>query len=172
MAKSSRSKQVTTTPTAGVTIREAQDDPHRLAAVFMRKRGLDAGAWSLKFWRDQWWTWNGLRYRVLSESDLRGLVTATVKAEFDRWAKAAAKSASDGGSIVIAKVTSSLVTNVLQALRGEVLISGEVEQPAWVGQSAGRTGYVFALRNGLLDLDGAIAGLSSRPERKGPIARL
>jgi hypothetical protein len=114
--------------------REAQDDPHRLSAVYMRRRGLQPRGWSLKFWRGQWWAWDGRRYRIVPDLDVRGDVTNEIKAEFDRSAQTAA--ASDK-PFVIAKVTSALVSNVLNASRGRALIPADVEQPAWVGHSKG-----------------------------------
>ncbi len=38
-------------------------------------------------------------------------------------------------NFAVAKVTTSLVGNVLQALRGCVLISGDTDRPAWVGNA-------------------------------------
>lgn len=138
-------------------VREAQDDPHRLAKVYLRAREVQSSAgWSLKFWRDDWWVWDGQRYRVQPDEDLRSEITREIKREFDRWAAAVAKKSSEDDSRV-AKVTTSLVSNVLQALKGLVLISADVEQPAWVGRSRNRR-PVLALSNGLVDLDRLLAG--------------
>lgn len=138
-------------------VREAQNDPHRLAQAYLRWRGLRASTgWSLKFWRGEWWVWDGKRYRVLPEPDLRAEVTKAIKQEYDRWAKALAARSKKKEAFMVAKVTTDVVRNVVQALAGLVLIPASIAQPAWVGQLKGR-GTVIAMANGLLDLDPLIA---------------
>lgn len=160
MDKHKRSRPGNATDGEARGIREAHDDPHRLAQVYVRGRGLESlSGWSLKFWRQQWWVWDGRRYRLLSESDLRSELTQAIKREFDRWATRGAQTTETTDDFAVAKVTTSLVSNVLQALRGRVLISGDTERPAWVGKSHDG-GQVIAVSNGLLDLHGLMGGMT------------
>jgi P4 family phage/plasmid primase-like protien len=141
---------------ADAAVRETQDDPHRLAAIFRRWRPLQVRTgWQLRHWRGQWQVWEGRRYRVLPETELRGEVTRLVKIEFDRWAKAVARKSDGSKAVTVAKVTAPLVSNVMHALRSEVLISSEDDQPFWV-ESKDR-GPVIALQNGLVDIKGLLA---------------
>jgi hypothetical protein len=62
---------------------EAPDDPHRLTAVFLREEALKK-PWSIKFYRNEFWIWDGTRYTRTDESDVRSLLTGAIKREFDR----------------------------------------------------------------------------------------
>src|SRR5262245_40873297 len=96
--------------------REAQDDPHRLAWYFLRFRSLKGG-WSLHYHRDEWFEWDGCRYRQLPASELRADVTNVVKASLDQYARRLPRK-DDNNKHTTAKVTRSVVANVLQALQG------------------------------------------------------
>lgn len=138
-------------------VREPQADPHRLAEMYLRTRRAEHKfRWSLRFWREDWWVLEGKRYRIVPESDLRAEVTWVTKNELDRWAKAVRKKSADDKEAVVAKVTTALISNVLQALKGFVLVSANLEQPMWVGRSRGR-GPVLAMANGLVDLERLLA---------------
>ena len=118
--------------------------------------------WSLKCWRDDFWVSNGRRYELAPDADLRAEETAYVKQELDRFAKAVA--ATNGEVVTVAKVTTALITNVIQAIRGVASVPATIEQPCWLGRSKGR-GPVIAVANGLVDLerilDGKTGGLRS-----------
>jgi len=130
------------------TSAEAADDPHRLARAFLSERGVDEqGRLTLRYWRDQWWRWDGHRYYPLDKAELRAEVTAAVKGEFDRTAARDAPQ----------KVSSQVVTNTLQALSSLCLVPSNMEQPSWLG-SSDRGSSFLAMANGLLDLDRAFAG--------------
>ena len=73
--------------------REAQDDPHRLAYAYLRFRRMSGAGWTLHFYRDEWWAWDGTRYRQLPVSELRADVTYVIKTEFDRVARRLAREA-------------------------------------------------------------------------------
>ena len=141
--------------------REAADDPHRLALIYLRGSAARAKFyWELKFWRDEWWVWEGRRYRLLKDSEVAAEVTAAIKREFDRSAGARSRLAKDSAKpVVVAKVTRGLVSNVLQALKSLVLIPSSTEQPTWIGVKPDRP-PVIALQNGLLDVAGLLANRS------------
>jgi P4 family phage/plasmid primase-like protien len=138
----------------GTRARELPDDPHRLASAFIRSRQVDHKfAWSLKYWRDEWWVWAGTSYRRLAFSDLQAGLASFIKREFDRLAGRYTTKRR-----AAAKVTRSLVGNVVQALKGLTLVPAEVEQPSWIDRSCGRRGNLISLANGLVDLDALTAG--------------
>lgn len=141
---------------------EADDDPHRLARIYLDAAGRDPEfGLVLRYWRQEWWRWTQNRYVKLDAETIRGELTATIKAEFDRLNLEAQEAAEDGQEVKeAAKVTSGRVNNVLLALESLcVLGSDQVEEmPAWLD---GRGGTVskgcIALRNGILDLDALLA---------------
>lgn len=133
------------------SFREAQDDPHRLALIYLRLRRMAGGGWTLRFYRDEWWVWEGTRYRQLPPSELRADVTNGIKTEFDRFAGRLSR-ADDAKKPTAAKVTRSILSNVTQALQGLVLVPGDRDQPCWLTLPAdgGRT---IAMANGLVAID-------------------
>ena len=143
-------------------VREAPADPHRLAASFLRLRGLGSSTgWALRFWRNQFWTWTGTHYDRLEDADLRGQVTKAIKREFDRVAKAvqAAKETSEEDEKAhVRYVTRSVVSDVVQALRSIVLVPASVDQPAWYPRKPDRHDRYIAMANGLLNVDALVAG--------------
>lgn len=150
------------TPGQPQPVQEAVDDPHRLAGVYLDHRGKDdQGRVTIRFWRDQWWRWTGTHYRILETSDLRAEVTSTTKAEIDEWTRTrdAAKEAK--------KVTHHLVTNIMQALAGMVLVSSNIEQPAWLGLPGICTDYL-SMANGLVDLEKCLVDQPIDPQAHTP----
>lgn len=137
-----------TKDSTGATPRESVDDPHRLALGYLRRRALEGN--HFRFWRDEWWRWDGQRYCRLGDNELRAEVTQTVRAEFERLA-AQVRDKQDEDDEGIRHVTRSLVANVTQALEGLCLVPDSIDQPAWLGPE--RVGPFIAVANGLLDLE-------------------
>jgi putative DNA primase/helicase len=137
---------------------EHHDDPHRLAQAYLHpSRSEIAFRRSLKFWRDDFWVWDSRRYRRHAIYDLSAEVTTVIKQDFDRWARRR-KVTEKGDKPKVAKVTRSLVSNVIQALKGLTLVAAEIEQPEWIGFTKRPGGTLLAVANGLVDLDRLIAG--------------
>jgi P4 family phage/plasmid primase-like protien len=139
--------------------RHAQDDPHRLAYAYLRLRRMTAGGWTLRSYRDQWWAWDGMRYRPLPLSELRADVTDAIRREFDRFARrlsatsdANPPTTTRGKKITAAKVTLNLVSNVLQALQSVVMIPADQDTPCWLTNPTDH-GRTIAMANGLVDID-------------------
>ncbi|MFC1475816.1 phage/plasmid primase, P4 family [Candidatus Zixiibacteriota bacterium] len=150
------------TPGRPQSVQEAVDDPHRLAGVYLDHHGTDnQGRCTIRFWRDQWWRWTGTHYRIFEKNDLRPEITSMAKAEIDRWNRIhdTAKEAK--------KITCYLVTNIMQALAGMVLVPADIEQPAWLGPPGVRTGYL-SMANGLIDLEKCLADQSIDPHAHTP----
>jgi len=133
---------------------EADDDPHRLARVF-----LDHSPWErVVYWRGGWLSWD-IYYRDLLEADLRAAVTRGVKAEFDRLnveaqmrAAVRGKGSDDNNEPPKArKVTMRLISDVIQALRSTVNLPGHIEQQTWLDGTVRPN--CITLENCILDLD-------------------
>lgn len=132
---------------------EADDDPHRLAKVFMAEHS----PWErVVCWRGGWWAWD-IYYREIMDSDLRAAVTRGVKAEFDRLNVEAQmmatvkKSDDDGEPPKTRKVTTRLINDVIQALRSVANLPGHIEQQTWL-DGTDRPNCIN-LENCILDLD-------------------
>jgi putative DNA primase/helicase len=152
-----------TADTGDGEFREAQDDPHRLAHAYLRFRRMSGAGWTLHYYRDEWWAWDGTRYRQLPISELRAEVTYVIKAEFDRFARRLARVADANEPTTTpatkpakkptaAKVTLSVVSNVLQALQSLVMIPADRDLPCWLTFDADR-GRTIAMANGLVHID-------------------
>lgn len=134
---------------------EDEKDPHRLAAIYFGKNP------TLKFWRQEWYRYDGRRYYPIDKDEIKAEITSGVKSEFDRLnlAEIMAKSGSDNLPSV-AWVTRSLVSNVLGALEGMAVVPGNVEQNSWLdedGRGGSRQDFIAA-RNGILDINALISG--------------
>lgn len=131
---------------------ESDDDPHRLARVFLR----DHSPWErIVHWRGEYWSWDTY-YRQMHEADLRAEITKAVKAEFNRINSeaqmlAAVKGGDAGDPPKTRKVTTRLVSDVVQAVRSMVNLSSQIDQQTWLDGTE-RPNCVI-LRNCILDLD-------------------
>lgn len=121
----------------------AQLDPMVVARDFLKAHGTHepTGELTLRYWRDEFYAWNGRRYMTLPEPDLRASLVRFV----------------DGCAN---KITRAIVTNVIDCLKAETLLNWHLDRPRWLGDAPPSRNYV-AMRNGLLDLDAAIAGDSN-----------
>lgn len=137
---------------------EADDDPHRLA-----KRNLDLyskcepGA-TIRFWRDQWFTWKPSRgcYRRITESDLEAKVTAFIQQEFRRLNIADQQDAEKDEIPYAKKVTRNLVTNVVANMKALCLIPSTVEMGMFIPSNSSQKRErrnIISMANGLIDLD-------------------
>jgi hypothetical protein len=64
-------------------VHEAEDDPHRLARIY-RYRHLGDNGLRLRYWRSEWYRWDGAAYRTISDKEIRAELSECIKAEFDR----------------------------------------------------------------------------------------
>lgn len=166
---------------------EADDDPHRLARLFIDDSGATAIAperLTLRYWRGEWVEWGGTAYRAVPAKEVKARLTAAIKREFDKLnrqalhdyyerKKAHAGKNGDGkgaGSMPEAlKVTTRLIGDVTQALSGVALLPGTVEPPAWLtGAGPWPASEVLAARNGLIHLPTFVAGKPDCDRGHGP----
>jgi P4 family phage/plasmid primase-like protien len=132
-------------------LHEAVHDPHRLARVYLEQYGFNAQKLkTLYFWRGEWWRYDKNRYRVVRAQELRAVVTRTVKYALD-------DSAQKTGDKPF-KVTTSLISNVIQALESLRFLSDDLDQPTYLRGGSPR---LLAVRNGLIDLVQAVKGITS-----------
>lgn len=146
--------------TVGSQVLEAEDDPHRLARVNLEKYAELTGGGTLRYWRDEWYTWKPDRacYQKIVPGDLRAKIGSSVKAEFDRLNLIEQKETEKGELPTARKVTTHLVTNVVNAMAGMQIVPYSVEPMTWLSESGERSQHNFvAVRNGILDLDRLLA---------------
>jgi P4 family phage/plasmid primase-like protien len=135
--------------------REALDDPHRLARLFLEHKASHADRPRLIHYREQFWFWTGTHWVRWPDTEVRAAVTACCKQIFD--AEFTEGESEDGKKKKVPKVTTGLVGNVIQALMGDVIVSRDTPQPSWL--DSGRQGMeLLAMANGLLDVGAHLAG--------------
>ena len=105
---------------------ESEEDPHRLARLYLDKISTPDGQPTLWLWLEEWHRWDGSRYRVISDAEIRAGLVNHIKAEFDRIARSERK--------IVKHVSMRVVSNTLQSLSGLCLLSASQchAQPAWL----------------------------------------
>jgi P4 family phage/plasmid primase-like protien len=144
-------------------ILEGEDDPHRLARVNLDQY-RDKHDGHLVFWCSEWWKYRHGQYKTIEISSLKAKVNATIRREFEaRWReneeRRLARELATGEEIKrepIRKVTSGLVTNVIEAMQSMCSVSDSIEMPCWLPDRSKPN--IVSLKNGLLDLDALFAG--------------
>lgn len=159
-------------------VQEADDDPHRLARINLKKYATTRRGSTLRFWRGEWWVWKVTHYRKIDPAELRAKITKSVKDEFDRlweekkeryeaWRKSDSyDEAKDKGTPEAQKVTKALITNVMDATASLVVLGGHVEQGTWLDDDRNLRGQkpYISMANGILDLDALLGGSESLDE--------
>jgi P4 family phage/plasmid primase-like protien len=144
-------------PTGGKPV-EAPDDPHRLARLWLRQCASHPDRDRAAFYREQFWKWNGTHWVAVPDAEMRGQLAHFCKARLDQEnALVAANWQGEGEPPKVPKVTTALVSNVMQALSGDALLGQDTPQPAWLGTGPEQRSYL-ALANGILDVDALLAG--------------
>jgi putative DNA primase/helicase len=132
--------------------KEGLTDPHRLAREY-RAQHENQDRWRIAFYREQFWTWDGTKWNVIPDPEMRARTSMFCKDNLDRLSVLIAKDRTgEGEPPPVPRVTTALVSNVLQALTGLVLIGQETGQPSWLGHGSAERNYL-ALQNGILDID-------------------
>jgi putative DNA primase/helicase len=133
-------------------------NPHRLAQSFLTGFAFTGGV-GLRYWRDEFHSWDGTAYHAVPDGEIRAQVTRSIAEEFERLyrlaldeldQKSAADAQSDAGDRGSGRargatarsrsvprpiaVTGRLVSDVLQALASLVIVSSRhfPVQPAWL----------------------------------------
>jgi Bifunctional DNA primase/polymerase, N-terminal len=129
---------------ANAGVLELDDDPHRLARLFLRDHMNPAGL-TLRYWHEEWHAWDGSAYRKQAEGELRARLVNKIKAEFDaiasaKYAEWLAQNMEQSGKSAAPKaqiVTTQLIANVVQALKSMALLPSFVSSPSWIDSPAG-----------------------------------
>lgn len=135
-------------------VAELADDPHRLARSYLIA-GVQDDCMTLRFWLEEWHRWDGQRWRVVPQTEVKAEVVRHVKDELDRIAVEIGRPP--------AKVTTGIVGNVMQALSGLALLTQREcpGQPTWLGDSGEESAVaaeVIPARNGLIHLPALVEG--------------
>jgi putative DNA primase/helicase len=148
-------------PTDDPAPKEAIDDPHRLARLFIYERCQVSGRLALRFHREEFHRWDGGYYRPVPEKELRGELTKSVKEEMDRANVIAQKEPPKKAGApppVAQKVTRTLISDVAHALASETLVPSLIEAPAWLdGDRPFPAEDILACRNRLVHLPSFVA---------------
>jgi putative DNA primase/helicase len=143
-------------------LNEAIDDPHRLSRAVLS--GYRSGKLrTLAYWQGEFHQWDGRRYQTVPEKEFRPTVNRVVRRELEAVHRAALEAyqpSEDTKPPQMPKVPDALVSNVLAALAGEVLVKN-VEAPAWIAVEGPDPREVVAARNGLVHLPAFAAGHAS-----------
>jgi putative DNA primase/helicase len=140
-------------------IREGSTDPHRLAKAFADSLFNDSSDPILRYWREEFWLWRCPVYERLPEAELRALAAKTIKEILDEehiqhFADLPVKDRPP-----VSKVSSTLITNVIEALAGECLVPFNLEQPTWLGNAPFSARETLVTRNYIVHLPSLVAGL-------------
>lgn len=154
----------------GQEVIEDDTDPNRLARVNLERYATIANSATLRYWRQEWYTWKPSRgcYRRIDEKELKAKLHQSIKDEFNRiwraeyaeytaWKKSPQyRPDEDKGPPKAKQVTCHLITNVMAALASIVMIPSSVDPMTWLDKdgSIGRQKRNYmAMKNGILDLD-------------------
>jgi P4 family phage/plasmid primase-like protien len=133
---------------------ETLTDPHRLARAWLgrcatHKQFGDAAA----YYRMQYWLWEKTRWRAGPDHEMKARVNRFVRETIAEDYLTMA-----GADQPLPAVTRELVSNVLAAIEGQVLVPQDVEMPCWRGNdNPGRRNWIEC-QNGILDVDALLAG--------------
>jgi putative DNA primase/helicase len=158
---------------------EADNDPYQLARIFLwgyardllrESNTMPPECIKLRYYCGEWYVWTGTQYRRVPAKEIRALVTAAVKQEFDRLnleaqimhRQPAKDDEKEKGPPEALKVRTGIVNDVMQALTGITLLPGEMEPPAWIsGSGPFPAGELLAASNTLVHLPSLVAGRSA-----------
>ena len=155
---------------AAADVREAPVDPDRLARVCLSRlwRGPEDGGRSLAHWRGEFHIWDGAAYAPTTKEEIRARVIRVVQEQFGELA---ATGIGDRAHYQL-RVTSPLISDVIQSLMGIVHVADNVAQPAWLNSRPAevlpQAGNMLATGNGLIDV---VAFLAGRPHFYQPSPR-
>jgi P4 family phage/plasmid primase-like protien len=152
-------------PDLPATQLESDDDPDRLARVFLEPY-IANGLYTLRFWRNQWYLWTKATgcYCRIEQNGFTSLLWRVLKNEFDRIAAEALANANpDKPPPKTIKVGDTLLKNVTSAIKARTFLEETTNAPCWVTGSpqanANRDPRDFvAMRNGIFDVRAWLAG--------------
>lgn len=154
--------------TTNADLIEDAADPHRLSRMNLERYASNRSGATLRYWRGEWYAWKRDRYRRIPTDELKAKITASIRREFEElWREEMAhyeekqKSGQDddeSGPPKVRKVTRNLITDVMNATAGIVIVSSNIEPLTWIGTDGTREqrNYV-SMKNGIVDMDAVLA---------------
>jgi putative DNA primase/helicase len=138
----------------------ADDDPSRLAQLYLDRHWRDPRGQSLRYWKEQWYVWQDGAYRVLEDVDLKAKLWTHCEGEYQRINKEAvakrirlraAGHKPEGPCPKARKVKRDQVYNVIAALESRCIVPSEVAAPAWLGETRPfPAGELLVAQNGIV----------------------
>jgi putative DNA primase/helicase len=166
---------------AQAKVNEADNDPARLARLYLRHAYEHPDGLTLRYWGGTWMAWTRGAWRQLIVDDLEARVVRFVKAEFDRLNVEAIEAWEAAGRVddrgqplpkpVAMKVTGHLVANVVGCLSGYARLDPDVVPPSWlsgIGFGTGQAHDILPTCNALVDLTTLISGASTHSVKITP----
>ena len=156
-------------------VNESVDDPHRLARINLENY-WNVQKRKLIYWKETWLTWKNGCYCEITHDHLVARINESVKSEFNRqWVIENEKydewknskeydSDKDKGPPFAKKVTTSIVRNVVEALKGMTVIQDRVKMHSWIKD--GDNGTCVAAKNGIINISNFIENVESRMDEK------
>jgi|GEM_PF-979538 len=130
-------------------VKEELEDPHRLARKYLAKTAAHQEGYLLRYCREKFHRYVGTHWKAIPDADLRAELTHFVKEQLNEDFAEQESSQEQ----YVPKVTKELVSNVMQAITGEVYLPHDTFVGAWInGKQSEKRNYIAVL-NGLLDVD-------------------
>ena len=129
-----------------------------MATGCLDERWTHDGERSLRYYRDEYYTFNGCCYRRVGVNDVDATLIPYIKSEFDRLAELGITT--PAGHVL--KFTSKLLTDVRKVIQSLVKVDDDLELPAWLvtadTDELPIAANLVATPDGLVDLEGFISG--------------
>ena len=132
---------------------EEADSPMRLARINLEQYKRNFGG-TLKFWKDEWWRYKQGVYVKIPNTEIKTKITAAIQAEFEREFREAKKRGSDVDAV--RKISSTLISNVMECTRSLCLLPGSTPQPCWLEDES--QPHWISMKNKILDLQAVFDG--------------
>lgn len=137
-------------PESGAIVVKKIDDPSRLAELNIDNYEA-AHKRSIRFWRGEWWKWDGIKYRRIQEHELSAKVRASIQQEFESFFING-----DHEEKEARPVTKNIVSNTIDAMASMRIIPDSREMPCWIDKDG--PANIFTCQNGLVDVDAYLEG--------------
>lgn len=148
---------------------EAEDDPHRLARLFLAEQ-----TGSVIFWRRDYYRWSGECYRSVADEQIDAELTFSIKREFDRLNlldQEDGAASENGRPKECRQVSGAKVGNAKLAVNSLVIVGSDKEPPEFMqpieksesgssdtSHADQPSSHCISLANGILDLDALLSG--------------
>lgn len=121
-----------------------QLDPYPTARAYLARHHTRRDLLALRYWRDEFHRWDGLRYVAVSESELRS--------DLNRYLDS-----------VAFNLTRSTTANVLACVESECALQTRTEMPTWLdGEATFNAAECLVTRSGIVHLPSLVEGKPSK----------